>query len=162
MFVGPVARRDLRVDPRPRTLEDLAARLQHALASADADALKPLAVDECAWKRAQWLIGNDKAERLAKVARSDRRAKEHESARRWLDRANLKLPAVLEGVALERDKTGRARTTTQIVNEVLITTTVANSKVSIRNPTGNAAIFVTTSAGGSRAVSASLVIKQIR
>ena len=58
---------------------------------------------------------------------------------------------------------GRATGTSQIVNQVLIRTTEVDSILSVRNPTGNStALTVTPLAGGTHAVSASLVIKQIQ
>ena len=58
---------------------------------------------------------------------------------------------------------GRATGTSQLVNQVLLTTTVANSILTVRNPVGNStALTMTPVAGGTRPVSASLVIKQIR
>jgi hypothetical protein len=58
---------------------------------------------------------------------------------------------------------GRAGPTTQISNHVLLTTTTVNTRLSIRNPTGNpAALTVTPIAGGTHAVTASLLIKQIQ
>ncbi|MCK9463999.1 MAG: collagen-like protein, partial [Proteobacteria bacterium] len=57
---------------------------------------------------------------------------------------------------------GRATGTSQIVNQVLVTTTSASSILTVRNPVGNpAALTVTPLAGGAQPVSASLVIKQI-
>jgi len=58
---------------------------------------------------------------------------------------------------------GRATGTSQIVNHVLVLTTTANSLLSVRNPTGNStALTLTPSAGGTHAVAASLLIKQIQ
>jgi len=58
---------------------------------------------------------------------------------------------------------GRATGKAQITNHVLLTTTVVNSQLAVRNPIGNStALTITPLAGGTRAVSASLVIKQIR
>ncbi|MCP3167882.1 hypothetical protein [Myxococcus qinghaiensis] len=58
---------------------------------------------------------------------------------------------------------GRATGASQITNHVLITTTVVNSVVSIRNPVGNTpALTITPLAGGARPVSATLLIKQIQ
>jgi hypothetical protein len=48
------------------------------------------------------------------------------------------------------------------VGHVLISTTAENSMLSVRNPVGNStALTITPLAGGTRPVSASLVIKQI-
>ena len=58
---------------------------------------------------------------------------------------------------------GRATGTSQIANHVLIETSLANSRVSVRNPTGNStALTMTPIAGGTKSVSASLLIKQIK
>ena len=58
---------------------------------------------------------------------------------------------------------GRATATSQITNHVLLVTTLPNSLLSVRNPSGNpVALTVTPSAGGALAVSASLLIKQIQ
>ena len=58
---------------------------------------------------------------------------------------------------------GRATGTSQISNHVIITTTVADTKLTIRNPSGNStALTITPLAGGTHAVSASLVIKQLQ
>jgi len=55
---------------------------------------------------------------------------------------------------------GRATGTSQIMNEVLITTTVANSVLRVINPPGNAAaLTITPDAGGTHAVSAWLTIE---
>jgi hypothetical protein len=56
---------------------------------------------------------------------------------------------------------GRATGTTQIVNQVLITTTVVDSILTIRNSGSASALTVTPLAGGANPVSATLVIKQI-
>jgi hypothetical protein len=58
---------------------------------------------------------------------------------------------------------GRATGTTQIVGNRLITTTSANSILRVVSPTGNTpALTITPLAGGSHAVSASLVITRIQ
>jgi hypothetical protein len=58
---------------------------------------------------------------------------------------------------------GRATGTSQITNHVLVTTTSAFSVLSIRNPAGNSpALTITPLAGGTHAVSASLLIMQIQ
>ena len=50
-----------------------------------------------------------------------------------------------------------------LVSGVLVINSAANSVLSIRNPTGNStALTVTPSAGGTQAVSASLLIKQLQ
>jgi len=58
---------------------------------------------------------------------------------------------------------GRATGTSQITGHVVLVTTSAFSRLSVRNPAGNTpALTVTPLAGGTHPVSASLVIKQIR
>ncbi|HET7928546.1 MAG TPA: hypothetical protein VFM40_03250 [Actinomycetota bacterium] len=58
---------------------------------------------------------------------------------------------------------GRATGTSQIVGHVVVITTSAFSKLSVRNPAGNTpALTVTPLAGGTHPVSASLLIKQIQ
>ena len=57
---------------------------------------------------------------------------------------------------------GRATGTTQIVGMSLVTTTVINTLLEIRNPVGNAAaLTITPLAGGTHPVSASLLIERI-
>jgi hypothetical protein len=57
---------------------------------------------------------------------------------------------------------GRATGTSQIVGVSIITTTVANTLIQIRNAPGNvAALTITPTAGGTNAVSAHLVITQL-
>jgi hypothetical protein len=57
---------------------------------------------------------------------------------------------------------GRATGTSQIVGISLITTHVANTQLSIWNPSGNpAALTITPVAGGTQSVSCHLVIKQL-
>ena len=58
---------------------------------------------------------------------------------------------------------GRATGTSQIVGMALVTTTVINSLLTVRNPAGNAAaLTITPVAGGTRSVSAHLVITRIQ
>ncbi len=58
---------------------------------------------------------------------------------------------------------GRATGTSQIVGIAIITTTEINSILTVRNPAGNStALTITPSAGGTEAVSAHLVIIQLR
>lgn len=72
------------------------------------------------------------------------------------------LQLALNGVGIASTVVGRATGTSQIVGSTLITTTSANSVLSVINPVGNAApLTVTTSAGGAQPVSATLTIKQI-
>jgi hypothetical protein len=57
---------------------------------------------------------------------------------------------------------GRATGTSQISGEALVTTTVPNSPVEVRNPTGNTtALTITPIAGGTHAAVASIVIQQL-
>lgn len=58
---------------------------------------------------------------------------------------------------------GRATGTTPIAGESLVTTSTANSVLSVLNPTGsNVALTVTPAAGGVDAVSASLIVERLR
>ena len=58
---------------------------------------------------------------------------------------------------------GRATGTTQIVGMALVQTTVINSILTVRNPAGEStALTITPSAGGTKPVSAHLVIMQIK
>ena len=66
-------------------------------------------------------------------------------------------------VELPHTVAGRAGATSQIVNQVMVTTTVVNSHLSVRNPAGNStALTITPLAGGTRPVSASLTIRRIQ
>jgi len=57
---------------------------------------------------------------------------------------------------------GRATGTSQIVGMALVTTTLINSALTVRNPAGNStALTITPLAGGASPVSAHLVITQI-
>ena len=68
----------------------------------------------------------------------------------------------LNGQDLEYTVAGRATGTSQIVGMAVITTTAVNSVLTVRNPAGNAAaLTITPLAGGTRPVSAHLVITQI-
>ncbi len=65
-------------------------------------------------------------------------------------------------IEIARSVVGRATGTSQITNTMLIHTSSANTAISVRNPTGNAAaLTITPSAGGTHAVSANLVIRKI-
>lgn len=69
----------------------------------------------------------------------------------------------LNGEDLEETVVGRATGTSQIVGMSIVTTTTINSILTVRNPAGNAAALgITPLAGGTRAVSAHLVIIQIQ
>ena len=68
----------------------------------------------------------------------------------------------LNGADLEYTVSGRATGTDQIIGIALVETTAANSVLTVRNPSGNAAaLTITPLAGGTRPVSAHLVITQI-
>ena len=68
----------------------------------------------------------------------------------------------LNGADLEYTVVGRATGTSQIIGMALVSTTVVNSILTVRNPAGNAAaLSITPLAGGTRAVSAHLVITRI-
>jgi len=68
----------------------------------------------------------------------------------------------LNGADLAYTVSGRSSGTTQIVGMALVQTTVVNSILTVRNPAGNAvALTVQPLAGGTRAVSAHLVITQL-
>ena len=49
----------------------------------------------------------------------------------------------------------------QLNNTCLIRTTTTNSKLTVRNPAGNASITLTASAGGTQPISAGLLIERI-
>jgi hypothetical protein len=73
------------------------------------------------------------------------------------------LTLTLNGSDLAYTAVGRATGTSQIVGMSLVTTTVVNSLLSVRNPASNStALTITPIAGGTRAVSAHLVITQIQ
>ncbi|MBQ7820948.1 MAG: collagen-like protein [Clostridia bacterium] len=68
----------------------------------------------------------------------------------------------LNGEDLPYTVAGRATGTSQIVGMALVTTTAVDSVLTVRNPAGNAAaLTITPLAGGTRPVSAHLVITQI-
>jgi hypothetical protein len=72
------------------------------------------------------------------------------------------LVLVLNAAELAPTVVGRATGTSQIVGSTLITTSVINSVLSVRNPSGNStALTITPLAGGTHPVSATLTIKQI-
>lgn len=69
----------------------------------------------------------------------------------------------LNGADLEYTVVGRATGASQIVGMAIVTTTAINSILTVRNPAGNAAtLTITPLAGGTRPVSAHLVITQIQ
>jgi len=68
----------------------------------------------------------------------------------------------LNGIDLHYTVVGRATGTTQIVGMALVTTITNNSILTVRNPAGNStALTITPLAGGTRPVSAQLIIVQI-
>jgi hypothetical protein len=68
----------------------------------------------------------------------------------------------LNGTDLNYTAVGRATGTIQIAGMALVNTTVGNSSLTVRNPAGNAtALTITPIAGGTRPVSAHLVITRI-
>ena len=68
----------------------------------------------------------------------------------------------LNGQDLEYTAAGRATETCEIVGMAIVSTTAVNSVLTVRNPAGNAAaLTLTPLAGGTRPVSAHLVITQI-
>ena len=68
----------------------------------------------------------------------------------------------LNGADLEYTVAGRATGTSQIIGMAIVETTSVNSILTVRNPAGNAsAITITPLAGGTRAVSAHLMITRI-
>jgi hypothetical protein len=73
------------------------------------------------------------------------------------------LGLTLNGADLAYTFAGRATGTSQIVGMALVSTTVINSLLTVRNPAGNStALTITPLAGGTRSVSAHLVITQIQ
>lgn len=69
----------------------------------------------------------------------------------------------LNGEDLEYTVVGRATGTSQIFGMAIMETTEVNSVLTVRNPAGNAAaLSITPLAGGTRPVSAHLVITQIQ
>jgi len=72
------------------------------------------------------------------------------------------LVLTLNGSELAYTVTGRATGTSEIVGISLVTTTLANSQITVRNPLGNStALTITPLAGGAKAVSADVVITQL-
>ncbi len=73
------------------------------------------------------------------------------------------LVLTLNGEDLEYTVVGRATEVSQIVGMAIVETTVIDSVLTVRNPAGTAAaLTITPSAGGTRSVSAHLVITQLR
>lgn len=71
------------------------------------------------------------------------------------------LMLTLDGEDLAYTVFGRAAGASQIVGMAIVTTTAVDSVLTVRNPAGNAALTITPLAGGTRPVSAHLVITQI-
>jgi hypothetical protein len=68
----------------------------------------------------------------------------------------------LNGADLAYTVVGRATGTTQLIGRAFLRTTTINSTLTVRNPAGNpTALTITPLAGGTRPVSAHLVITQI-
>ena len=73
------------------------------------------------------------------------------------------LVLVVNGVEDVRTVVGRATGTSQIIGNTLLTTSTLNTVISLNNATGNpGALTVNPIAGGTRAVSASLIIKRLQ
>ena len=69
----------------------------------------------------------------------------------------------LNGADLAYTVVGRSAGTSQIVEMAVVTTTVVNSLLTVRNPAGSAlALTVSPLAGGTRPVSAHLIITQVQ
>lgn len=69
----------------------------------------------------------------------------------------------LNGEDLAYTVAGRATGTSQIIGMAIVETTTINSILTVRNPAGNpAALIITPLAGGTRPVSAHLVITRLR
>ena len=68
----------------------------------------------------------------------------------------------LNGADLAYTVVGRATGTVQIAGEALVQTTSVNSILTVRNPAGNStALTITPLAGGTRPVSASLIVERL-
>jgi hypothetical protein len=73
------------------------------------------------------------------------------------------LDLTLNGTELAYTVVGRATGTSQIVGMSLVSTTLINSVITVRNPGGNTtALTITPKAGGASPVSAHLIITQIQ
>lgn len=69
----------------------------------------------------------------------------------------------MNGEDLEYTVVGRATGVSQIVGMAIVETAVTDSVLTVRNPAGSAAaLTITPLAGGSRSVSAHLVITQLQ
>ena len=73
------------------------------------------------------------------------------------------LVLTLNDVELDYTVVGRTTGTTQLIEISLVTTTIANSTLAVRNPTNNTtALTITPLAGGTNPVTSNLTILQIR
>jgi hypothetical protein len=73
------------------------------------------------------------------------------------------LDLTINGIEQPTTVVGRATATTQITGIYLVTTSAANSVLTVRNPAGNSTtLTLTQEAGGASPVSAHLVITQIQ
>jgi hypothetical protein len=73
------------------------------------------------------------------------------------------LELVLNGSPLPYTVVGRSTGTSQLIGESLVTTNIVNTVLGVQNPSGNSnALTITPIAGGTTAVSASLVIKRLK
>ena len=76
---------------------------------------------------------------------------------------NAKLIFTLNGADLDYTVVGRATGTSDIIEMSIISTSSVNSILTVRNPAGNStALTITPLAGGTRPVSAHLLITQIQ
>jgi hypothetical protein len=75
---------------------------------------------------------------------------------------SAQLVVTLNNVELPYTLVGRASGTSQLIGMAIVETTAPNSLITVRNPVGNfTSLTLTPIAGGTRVVSASLIIKQI-
>lgn len=73
------------------------------------------------------------------------------------------LVLMVNGVEDPGTVVGRATGTSQIIGNTLLTTSTVNTRISLNNPTGNpVALTVSPIAGGTKAVSASIIIKRLQ
>jgi hypothetical protein len=72
------------------------------------------------------------------------------------------LELALNGVSLAYTVVGRATGTSQLVGQVLVTTSIPDSVLQVENPPGaSTALTITPLAGGASPVSATLIITQV-
>ena len=73
------------------------------------------------------------------------------------------LQLTLNGMPIDYAVFGRATGASSIIGMALVTTTIANSTVNVRNPVANpSALIITPSAGGTLPVSAHLIIIRLQ